>query len=426
MNRERERLLWSVLFCFFASSSLVMPLHAKGVVVVKAQTGKAHIAINGKSFLLKAPVRVQNGVHIVRLKKELFTALGVSYSEWDKNNTIYVQLTHGANKILLEIQKGRKEINVKSGNHTVSVTPSPTLEYPQVFVPLEPLYALLGFSVPAITETVVKKIVPATHNETVVPETTKSGTPPPLTEHPEEETKKEPKVEIPSESETKKETPTEVKKETIPEIETKKEMPADGSKTETPEEKTTNKTAEVPQNIIVPEETPSSPVKMKTSHVQFGYSFFSLQHIKHSNSGVKIELYYKLPSLKNVFVTLSYAAHRWTSDVPGAAQSSQLDAAIFSANVGYSLRKFIPSLRRLNNVFLTAGYSDYSFHYVTNTVTSPSAAKTHISGSSVGIAVQFFKRIDAEYQHYFLTFHFNGQTLHGGEQITFSLIPFTF
>lgn len=179
----------------------------------------------------------------------------------------------GAHKIILEIQKGLKEIKVKSGGRYVSVSPMPELQYPRVFVPLEPLYEQLGFSVSGAPQTIVQKTKP--EKKKIVPVKQK-----------ETETTKKPQMPV-------------VQPATQP-------------------EKTPDKTAEALQNITLPKTTLPSPVKTKASQLLIGYSFFSLQHIKHSNMGIKMELFYKLPALHNAYVTLSYAMHRWKSDSAGA------------------------------------------------------------------------------------------------------------
>lgn len=118
----------------------------KNVVSLKAKQGESWITVNGKSFTLKAPVKIKEGVHIIRLKKDLFTSVGINYSEWDKEGAVFVGLKVAGKQVILEIKRGQREIRVQIQGQYIELTPEPYLEGPNVFVPLEPLYELLGFS----------------------------------------------------------------------------------------------------------------------------------------------------------------------------------------------------------------------------------------------------------------------------------------
>ncbi len=146
----------------FSFSPFVFMAHAKVQVVISGEAGKAQVSVNGKTFPLKTALQVKDGVHVIRLKKDVFTSLGVGYSEWDMKGSVFVGLKYGGHAVILEIQHGRREIKVRLDGESVSVTPAPALEGSNVFVPLEPLFAYLGFSVAGAPEKIVQKQKPVT------------------------------------------------------------------------------------------------------------------------------------------------------------------------------------------------------------------------------------------------------------------------
>lgn len=242
---------------------------------------------------------------------------------------------------------------------------------------------------------------------------------PPAEEKPKEpttETKPETKTETKSE-ETKQ--PENVKPETPvtpPEAQKEEiapEVPVTPVVTEKPKEET--KVAESTAPKMQNENPPQNNSGKKFSF-NLGYSAFGPQGIEFSKSGYLAEVDFKIQSVPGLFLSLQYAAHKWS----GA--STDLTMNIISVDVHYPIQKLPLAIANIVEPYVVAGVSTMQSSFTQNGVTTSKS----LSGLNYGFSLLIKRLIKVDYKFHSFSATFGNAKISGGEQVSFSIAPLKF
>lgn len=262
---------------------------------------------------------------------------------------------------------------------------------------------------PDFDDTVMKVVVVKSPAEEKPKEITPETKPETKTEVKPEETKPTETVKPKTPTETATVTPPETKKEeTTPAV-----VPVAPAVTETPKEeiKVAESTAPKTQS-----ENPSQHISGKKFSFNLGYSAFGPQGIEFSKSGYLAEADFKIQSIPGLFLSLQYAAHKWS----GA--STDLTMNILSADAHYPIQKLPLSMANVIEPYVVAGISTIQSSFTQNGATTSKS----FSGLNYGFSFFIKRLVKVDYKFHSFSATFGNAKVSGGEQFSLSIAPLKF